>query len=1019
MAKKVLTKTYSQLRGFSTDSKYVRPAPVADLAVNINRLPDGTFAPRRGYQVKADSVGGYGCAIYEDIPNGETYPVAVSKDGNLYKILEGTLNIAFSGSSANEYITYEIYVDQNNTSDTTECDFNPYGVVLDNALVTDIIKFRLKKVTEYTGESIGTGSDTYSGTLANFPIQPGSLVMTDGTYTIYDDADGGFTGDVGAGTNTINYTTGAYDVNFSASTGAVTASYFTPLTEILDIDLGKGYNEATPYLITDLAAALNAVSGVTATTTGDTDQPAAFICLVEETNIANGLNKTLTYEYSVPLNRTVSSTLSGMVANRADDDFQIPTLAPYRELLFIGTEYDEVHKFDGQTVYRAGMPQSERLTNGGVSGGGNVDTGTHLYYATYEQVDNQGNIVEGVLSDSLTVTLGADSEVTIAAETLQQGSGWNTNCAISVGDQTGVSTISVDDSSGGSHSLRAGDTAYFLENPAAIVDGAQAAVNEIDVDLGHTIFVGNKVYFLDSNNGEKRIRNVIATTSTTITIDGDPVDVADNAEISTYRARLIDSVTSSTITLAAPTNPLESTTVSIKDNSTISNNLRINIYRTAVGATTPQLLAAIPNDSYNTDEFYVDDTTDADLDLLPDYDTPARLHNPPPKSAIVYAYDNLMIYTKDPNNDDYVWFSEPDEPEYVPTATNNFIIPSNDDDVSGVGAAGSSLIVFKNRSIYSVSGELSTSQFDVNPVGTGSNIGCVSHHSIQSVGGLLYFLHTNGVYSMSENQFFPTDDFGNPVPISSVIDTRFREENFDDDKKLVFKRATAINYTKDNQYLLFLPAEENDTSLPKASNENERVFCFDYQKKNWFEWTRINAAGDWYIRGDNLHWFSRAYKNSSTQSRLYKQHRSYTLIDQVDHVTPIRVTWESSWEDLGQPRVRKKFARCALLFDDLRAQFLENTPTLCFKSFYDWIEDRPKTQANLMQKIESTSWSDSQWSYLDFSGYQDTFIVVNMMNSSVAKAVKIQLQLNKINSTFKLQGFQLEASVDFRSTFVR
>lgn len=1098
MAKKVLTKTYAQLRGFSTDSKYVRPAQVADLAVNINRLSDGTMAPRRGYHIRADEIGGYGCAIYEDIPNNQTFPVTISKDGNLYKILEGDLTISFTGSSANEYITYEIYVDQTNTSDTAECDFNPYGVVLDTALVTDCINFRLKKVTEYTGESIGTGSDTYSGTLSNFPIAPGSLVMTDGTYTIYDDSNGGFTGDIGGGTNTINYTTGAYAVNFSASTGAVTASYFTPLTEVLDICLGKGYNDTTPYLITDLLAALNAVSGITATSTGNTDQPAAFLDLIEETNIANGLSDTLTYNYAVELNRTLDKSLPGMTLNLADDDFQMPTITSYRELLFIGSKYDDVQKFDGQTVYTAGVPKPERpgLTS---TAAGNVDIGEHFYYATYEQVDNQGNIVEGVLSDGLSVTLASASEVTIAIDSLVDGSGYNTNCAIVDGTQTGVSTISVDDGSGNTHSMRAGDTAYFLENPAATVNGIQNNVNTITVNAGHTIFEGNKVYFDDSNNNEIRIRNVTATTSTSITIDGGQVSVADATEISTYRERKILSVTVSTISLDIPDNPEKSITVSVKDNAIISNNLRINVYRTnseqysdsigtgaatytgtlsnfpispgslsmsdgtlnvfdngngvlvgdtaaggnsinytkgeytvtfsavtgAVTATygaptaaTPQLLAAIPNDAYTDTSTYVDDTPDSELNLQLDYDFPDRLHNPPPSECgIVYAYKNLMIYTGDQNNDDYVWFSDPDDPEYVSEAFNNFIVPSNDDDVTGVGAAGSSLIIFKNRSIYSVSGELATSQFDVNPVGTGSNIGCVSHHSIQSVGGLLYFLHTNGVFSISENQFFPTDDFGNPVPISSIIDTRFREEPFEFDKKLVFERSTAINYTKDNQYLLFIPAEEKTGD--KASNENERVFCFDYQKKNWFEWTRINAAGDWYIKNDDLHWFSRGYKNSMTISRLYKQNRTYTLIDQVDHVTPIRVTWQSSWEDLGQPRVRKKFARCALLFDDLRAQFLQNIPTLCFTAFKDWIEDRPKTRANLMQKIESTEWSDSQWSYLDWSGYQDTFIVVNMMNSSVAKCVKIQLQLNKINSTFKLQGFQHEASVDFRSTFVR
>ena len=1020
MAKKVLTNAYSQLRGFSTDSKYVRPANVADIAVNINRLPDGTFAPRRGYQVKVDEVGGYGCAVYEDIPNDESYPVTISKDGNLYKILEGFISIGFVGSSAKEYLTYEIYVDQENTSDTTECDFNPYDVVLDDALVTDCINFRLKKVTAYTGEAIGAASSTYSGTLANFPIQPGSLVMTDGTYTIYDDADGSFTGNIGVGTNTINYTTGAYVVKFSAVTGAVTASYTTPLTEVLDICMGKGYNEATPYLITDLEAALNTITGVSVVTIGNTDQPAAFLPLIRETNIPSGKTGAMFFNYPVEANRTVSSTLSGMVAFQNDADFQIPTLAPYREILFIGSEYDEVQKFDGQTVYRAGMPQGAEPTPVDAAAG-NVDTGTHLYYVTYEQIDNQGNIVEGVLSTGYTIVLGSARQVDVTVNNLEQESGWNTNCAISTSNQTGVFIIAVDDGSGGSHSIRAGDTIYFLENPAAIVNGLQAGVRTITVDAGHTVYEGNVIRFTDDNNGETRIRTVVSTAATTITFDPDEptVDVADNAEISVYRTREVASRTASTITLLAPENILESNTVSIKNNAVISNQLKIKIWRTQAGDVIPELLVELPNDSYSATQTYTDEVTDTDLNLQVDYSTPTRLHNPPPKTAIAYAYNNLMIYTKDPVNDDYVWFSEPDEPEYVPEATNNFIIPSNDDDVSGVGTAGSSLIVFKNRSIYSVSGELATSQFDVNPIGTGSNIGCVSHHSIQSVGGLLYFVHTNGVYSISENQFFPTDNFGNPVAISSVIDTRFREESLDNDKKLVFKRSTAINYTKDNQYILFIPTEESDTSLPKASNENERIFVFDYQKKDWFEWVRINAAGNWYIQDDNLHWFSRGYKNSTTISRLYRQHRTYTLIDQVDHVTPIRVTWQSSWEDVGQPRVRKKFARCALLFDDLRSQFLENTPTLCFSSFTDWIEDRPKTQANLMQKIESTLWSDSQWSYLDWDGYQDTFIVVNMMNSSVAKAVKIQLQLNKLNSTFKLQGFQFEASIDFRSTFVR
>lgn len=76
-----------------------------------------------------------------------------------------------------------------------------------------------------TGYSIGTGLATYTGNLAGSPIVAGTLTLTDGTLTVTDDGSGNLIGNIGAGTNTINYSTGAYDVTFSGVTTAVTASY--------------------------------------------------------------------------------------------------------------------------------------------------------------------------------------------------------------------------------------------------------------------------------------------------------------------------------------------------------------------------------------------------------------------------------------------------------------------------------------------------------------------------------------------------------------------------------------------------------------------------------------------------------------------------------------------------------------------------------------------------------------------------------------------------------------------------
>lgn len=68
-------------------------------------------------------------------------------------------------------------------------------------------------------EVIATGdgaTKAYSGTIAHHPIQPGTLVITDGVETFDDDGLGRLTGDAG-GSGTINYVTGAYAVSFNAN----------------------------------------------------------------------------------------------------------------------------------------------------------------------------------------------------------------------------------------------------------------------------------------------------------------------------------------------------------------------------------------------------------------------------------------------------------------------------------------------------------------------------------------------------------------------------------------------------------------------------------------------------------------------------------------------------------------------------------------------------------------------------------------------------------------------------------
>ena len=306
-------------------------------------------------------------------------------------------------------------------------------------------------------------------------------------------------------------------------------------------------------------------------------------------------------------------------------------------------------------------------------------------------------------------------------------------------------------------------------------------------------------------------------------------------------------------------------------------------------------------------------------------------------------------------------------------------------------------------------------------IAQGTNIGCVANASIASVGTLMYFLHTNGVYAITENQLFPTDAFGNPIPVSLAIDALFRQTNYLPWTKYVLKRATAVNYTKDNQYLLFLPCEDSQTTI-RTANINSLLLCYDYQGKNWFPWDNINAAGGIFVIDDELYFQERRFSRvDGNTANLYKQHRFYRLVDHADHAGAQMCEWISSWEDLGQPEVRKKFCRCVLLLDRVSELLQYNNPILEFSSYLNRLPNLKSTIVSLTQtdNIRNSSWSNSSWGWNYWSGYQDSFITINLKQGTVAKSIQVGFSIKGINMDLRLAGFQLEAIPENRKSVLR
>lgn len=357
-------------------------------------------------------------------------------------------------------------------SDTTNCDFRS------TAALNKRKGYQHKETVGGGGISVWSDLNTTTGEITD------KLVVADSTLRLKE-----------AGSITLTYGgAGTAYTNIYANGSAILLDLYEDDVLITSQDLGTGL-EASPITISDITSTLNALTDFTASSTGTSTIPAAFLDTVEKANIDSSLS--LPFTYTSAVNSPQASPFTTHWAARNDSDFEPASFVSNNGVIYISNGKDELHKYDGQNLYRAGMPKGE-LGSVTTSGAGSVTNSSLQYRTVHYQVDNKGNIVEGEISDSSSGISVSSNTVDVTVNNIEAASGFNTNCAIVDGTQSSVTTITVDNGSGGAHTLKVGDTAYFYD------DSTAAYVT----------------------------RNVDAITASSITIAGAAVDVTDNAVIS-------------------------------------------------------------------------------------------------------------------------------------------------------------------------------------------------------------------------------------------------------------------------------------------------------------------------------------------------------------------------------------------------------------------------------------------------------------------------------------------------------
>jgi len=226
-----------------------------------------------------------------------------------------------------------------------------------------------------------------------------------------------------------------------------------------------------------------------------------------------------------------------------------------------------------------------------------------------------------------------------------------------------------------------------------------------------------------------------------------------------------------------------------------------------------------------------------------------------PNKRINYANDDFIVYSD---------VSTGDGPENISPLNIQKIGETWDGYISGMRRCNDSLIIFKNRGVFSIDGALISGEYQLRKINT-NFAGCTSHKSILE--------SDEGVYFQAHNGLYYTNGIG-VKKLTYEIDSVFNSADYTSTKSVRLK--------KKQKSLFYVP-------------ELSKIVVIDYYYNQIYFWDNITATSG--MVEDSL---GNVY--FSTGTNIYKFNDSY-----LDDTTAINATYATTWHHAGEPSLNKKF----------------------------------------------------------------------------------------------------------------
>lgn len=318
------------------------------------------------------------------------------------------------------------------------------------------------------------------------------------------------------------------------------------------------------------------------------------------------------------------------------------------------------------------------------------------------------------------------------------------------------------------------------------------------------------------------------------------------------------------------------------------------------------------------------------------------------------------------------------------------------DEIMGFRELRNDLFVFKNRSCGVLVGPLATGGYQKEIFE--EDAGLATNSSIDEVEGTLVWLDPDkGFWSVTNGQ--------KPRLMSYQIENLFTQnDTLPVGSKFNFRRAKAANYRIDDKYYCFVPVETYTmltgvTDPYPIPNSSSLLFVFDYgdasngKKRNcWLIDKGFNAGGGMLASADNKLIFMQSTTSASALvgSPVY-QKRTGTRFDFTDSQDIIEMYIKTGWQSLGAPSIDKNWI--SIVINSIAGGF--NLRIDQFFAFMDYV----KAQYSKDLLVDSSTKISPKMAI--------------SANKVKAPAISIGLYNNEKNTVVSINGYELEYEAEY------